>query len=80
MAGSTIEFTQRASGTFFTIAEINQLFADIATVLNQKLDVRTPAMTANLQANGQRVINVADAVDPDDLINFGQLKQLLGIA
>lgn len=79
MSGATIVFTQKPAGRYYTLDEINDLFANIATVLNQKLDVRAPASTANTFINGQRIINLAPATDPDDVPTLGQLKQLLGI-
>lgn len=79
MAGLTIEFTEKPGTVHYTLSEINTLFADIATVLNAKLDQRDPTLTANLIANGVRVINVGRAVDAGDIVPYGQLQELAGV-
>lgn len=80
MSAATITFTPKNGDRFYTIAEINALFTAIAAVLNQKLDQRTPASTADTYVNGQRIINLAPAEDPADVPTLGQLKQILGVA
>lgn len=76
MAGLTITFTEKPGDTHYTLAEINQLFADIAAVLNAKLDVRDPVAMANLVLNGHRVINLGDGVDGTDAITYRQFLEL----
>lgn len=78
MAGKTIVFEERPGTAHYSITEINALFADVALILNAKVDARDPTLIANLFANGSPVINLGRAVDAGDIVPFGQLQELLG--
>lgn len=62
------------SGFRSTVA-LNTEFSNIAQILNNKLDTDgTVVLTADLDANNNKLINVAAGTNPGDAINFGQLQ------
>lgn len=65
---ATITFTPRTNLQFFTIAELNALFAQIKTIVDGKLDVRGDTIEADLLCVNTSIINVPPPVNAGDLL------------
>lgn len=64
----TITTTKKDNGVF-TLAEINDLFTEIAEVLNNKVDkVEGSVLSSILDLGTKQVINVPDPVELDDAV------------
>jgi hypothetical protein len=73
---NTISFTAKPSAAYYTVDEINALFASIAVVLNGKVDAEAPALVDNLNIGGAAVLNLGEAVDDTDALTLGQLQAM----
>lgn len=70
---NTIAFVAKPAGAYYTIAEINAFFEDVAAVLNAKVDVDQPSVLGlPLNLGDVAVINVADGVEASDAATYGQ--------
>ncbi len=65
---NTIDFTPKAAGTFYTIAELNALFTAIAAVLADKIDLRGDTLVGDLVLVDSSIINVPEPEAPGDLL------------
>ena len=64
---------------YYSLSQLNDLFAQLAALLNSKLDSRGPLANGNILLNGKRIINLAPAKNPEDIVTLGQLKAHLGL-
>ncbi len=65
---TTITFTPRTPTQFYTITEINALFAQIKAVLDNKLDVRGDIIGSDLLCVNTSIINVGTPTNAGDLL------------
>lgn len=75
----TITFTPKDSDSYYTLSEINSFFTSLATAINGKLDVRTPALSGALNVGNTAFQNVADGTAGTDAINVRQARSLAGV-
>lgn len=65
---TTITYTVKGTDYYFTLAEINALFAQIKTVVDGKLDVRGDTVGADIRGVGCSIINVPEPEATGDLL------------
>lgn len=57
----TFNYTPKPDGSFWTLEELNQFFATLQNLINQKLDVRGGTLYADLIFTGRGgIINLKD--------------------
>lgn len=63
----------------FTLQEINDLFAEIATIVNNKIDKdgEVGLTTTNILMGLNQIINLPDAVAPTDAVPLHQLEGMV---
>ncbi len=65
---TTVAYTVKPEDYYFTLAEINTLFAAIKTVVDGKLDVRGDTIEADIRGVGCSIINVPAPEVSGDLL------------
>lgn len=73
---STISYDPIPEDSAVTATRINQLFAAVAVVLNNKLDVRGDTIESDLQVANGSIINVPPAAEAGDLIPVVELNSV----
>lgn len=74
---TTITFEEKVDGEYFTLAELNTLFTQIATVVNAKLDIDAAVLTDDAEFElSPLAINLKEAEDDDDAITVAQARAL----
>lgn len=73
---TTITTAPKDAGVF-TLTEINDLFTEIATVLNNKIDLSGGTTSSDLDCGVKQVINVPDPVADSDLVPLKFLEALV---
>lgn len=65
---TTISYTEKGEDYYFTLTEINALFASIKTVVDGKLDVRGDTVGADIRGVSCSIINVPEPATSGDLL------------
>lgn len=74
---TTIEFEEKVDGEYYTLAELNALFTQIATVVNSKLDIDSAVLTGDAEFElSPLVINLAEGVEDTDAITVAQARAM----
>lgn len=76
MSNATLEGWEEPTGSssYYTLSMINQLFAEVASLVNEKLDRRS-SLVQGVLSSGQRWINLSEGQLDSDAVTYGQLKR-----
>lgn len=75
---TTIEFTPKVVGEYYTLDELNELFEHIADVVNAKLDINAAVLTGDAAFKlSPRIINLAQGTADDSAITVAQARAML---
>ena len=75
---TTIEFTPKVVGEYYTIDDLNELFADIAEVVNAKMDMDDAFLTGDAAfKNAPRILNMKQGSADDSAITVAQARAML---
>lgn len=82
MAGATIPLTLSNMGRVHDPVSLNNLFDQVAAVINGKMDKDSEAQTlsSDLTLNQQPIINVAKSENPNDAVTVLEMKQAVAAA
>jgi len=75
---TTITFTPKVVGEYYTLEELNDLFDHIAEVINAKLDIDAAVLTDDAAFKlSPRIINMAEGTADDSAITVAQARAML---
>lgn len=66
---NTISFTPKSDDAYFTVAEVNAMFASIKALLDAKLDVRGTTILGDILVRSGSVINIPVPAASGDLLS-----------